>query len=338
MDMRYVICLMLLAGLWSCNGKSSHPDVSHIPVNLKTERFEKSLFAMDTVDIFKGIDDLNQQHPSFTNIYFARILNADPRWGADTTRTYIASFINFYKHVYDSAMKVFPDFTMQEKQLKKSIQYIKHYFPEYKVPEKVITYIGPLDGYGDILDEDAFLIGLHHHLGSDFSLYESMIMLETYPRYISQRFTPKTIVVNCMKNVLDDLYPEQLEDKSLIVQMVEKGKKLFVLQKLMPDTPEYLLIGYTEKQMEECYENEKMIWAMFTQNNYLQSTDFNINKNYVGESPRTMELGEASPGNIGSFAGWQIVKKYMDKKKEVTLKELMTTSAETIYTVSKYKP
>ncbi|MBX2940076.1 MAG: hypothetical protein KF880_08355 [Ferruginibacter sp.] len=336
--MRYVICLAWMIILWSCNGKTSVPDVSRIDVKLTTERFEKSLFSMDTVHIMEGINSLNQKHPSFTNIYLARILNADPRWGEDTTREYIASFLRFYKPVYDTAQQVFPDFKPQEKELKRSLQFLKYHFPEYKAPEKVITYIGPLDGYGDILDEDAFLVGLHHHLGSSYSLYESMLVQETYPTYISRRFTPQTIVVNCMSNVLEDMYPDQLEDKTLIVQMVEKGKKLYALQQLIPEKEEHLLIGYTKTQMKECYENEKTIWSLFTQNNYLQSTDFNINKNFVGESPRTMELGEASPGNIGAFTGWQIVKKYISNKGNIPLNELMSTPAETIYTVSKYKP
>jgi hypothetical protein len=61
-------------------------------------------------------------------------------------------------------------------------------------------------------------------------------------------------------------------------------------------------------------------------------------KNYIGESPKTQELGEASPGNIGSFAGWQIVKKYMDKNPGKTLKQLMSTDPELIFQEAKYKP
>jgi uncharacterized protein YjaZ len=48
--------------------------------------------------------------------------------------------------------------------------------------------------------------------------------------------------------------------------------------------------------------------------------------------------GEASPGNIGSFAGWQIVKKYMQKNEKISLQELMLTDAETIFQSAKYKP
>ncbi len=51
-----------------------------------------------------------------------------------------------------------------------------------------------------------------------------------------------------------------------------------------------------------------------------------------------MELGEASPGNIGSFAGWQIVKRYMNKNQDSTLLQLMHTDAEIIFQQAKYRP
>jgi hypothetical protein len=51
-----------------------------------------------------------------------------------------------------------------------------------------------------------------------------------------------------------------------------------------------------------------------------------------------LELGEASPGNIGAFCGWQIIKKYMAENPDVTLLKLMETSAETVFQTAKYKP
>jgi uncharacterized protein YjaZ len=113
---------------------------------------------------------------------------------------------------------------------------------------------------------------------------------------------------------------------------------LYLLSKLLPYSEEYKLIGYTEKQLKDCYEHEAAIWDLFVQNNFLQTIDNNLIKNYVGEGPKTQELGEASPGNIGSFAGWQIVKKYMEKNPKVKLQQMMTTDAETIFRESKYKP
>ena len=61
-------------------------------------------------------------------------------------------------------------------------------------------------------------------------------------------------------------------------------------------------------------------------------------QNYIQESPKTQELGEAAPGKIGVFVGWQIVKKYMNEHSDCSLKKLMETDAEKIMQEAKYKP
>jgi len=110
------------------------------------------------------------------------------------------------------------------------------------------------------------------------------------------------------------------------------------LSKLLPYNDEYQLIGYTKQQLKDCYENEAVIWDLFVKNSLLQITDLGITKSYIDEGPKTQELGENSPGNIGSFCGWQIVKKYMQKNSNISLPKLMSTDPETIFQEAKYKP
>ena len=322
----------------SCNNSHKIPDVSNIKIELKAMRFEQDFFSLDTTGFTSKLDMLLAKYPSFGENFLATVLNTDPHWSADSVADYAQGFITAYKPVYDTAQIVFKDFSPYEKEIKQGLQFVKYYFPAYKIPPKIITYIGPLDGYGDILSDDAIIVGLHHHLGKNYSLYKAQIVRETYPDYISNRFEPDYIAVNSMKNIVNDLYPEKMEDKSLVQQMVEKGKRLFVLSKLLPRTEEYKLIGYTKEQLKAVYEHEPAVWDLFVQNNFLQTIDNNIIKNYIDEGPKTQELGEASPGNIGSFAGWQIVKKYMGKNSKMSLIELMATDAETIFQQAKYKP
>jgi hypothetical protein len=321
-----------------CGNAENTPDVSGIKVELTTQRFERDFFSLDTTRLMPALDKLISRYPSFGENFVTTILNTDPKWPADTASAYISSFISAYRNIFDSSQKKFADFSPYEQQVKKSVQYLQYYFPKYPAPKKIITYIGPLDGYGDILDTDAFIVGLHHHLGGDFSAYQTEMVRTIYPGYISARFTPDHIAINCMKNVVLDMYPEKIEDKTLVVQMVEKGKHLYVLQKLVPYAKDYNLIGYTERQWNESMQREAVIWDLFVQNNFLQSIDNNIIKNYIGDSPKTTELGEASPGNIGSFLGWMIVKKYMKDFPETTPAGLMSTEAETIFQKAKYKP
>lgn len=336
--MKYLFSIPILAIFFSCNSTDKIPDVSNVKVQLSTQHFEKDLFNLDTVNYSANLEKLIAQYPSFGENFVSTVLGADPQWSSDSVALYVKGFTQAYKKIYDTSLLVFKDFAPYEAEIKKGLQFIKYYFPAYKIPDKIITYIGPLNGYGDILSDDALVIGLHLHLGKNFSLYQSELVQQTYPDYISRRFEPEYIAVNCIKNIVLDMYPEKLEEKTLVQQMVEKGKRLYLLSKFAPKTEEEKLIGYTKEQLTEAYKHEKNIWDLFVQNNLLQTIDENLIKNYIGESPKTQELGDASPGNIGSFAGWQIVKKYIEKNPELTLQKLMTTDNDIIFQAAKYKP
>ncbi len=335
--MRLLFGFIIIVFIFSCRDKNI-PDVSGIKINITTRRFEKDFFALDTNNLTPQLDKLIASYPGFGENFMSSILGINPAWPADSMSLYTKGFIAYNKNVYDTAEKKFSDFLPYEKQIHKGLQFVKYYFPKYKIPTKIITYIGPTDGYGDILGDDVLIIGLQSHLGKDFPLYKTSIVQETYPEYITSRFTPDYIAVNCMKNIVLDLFPEKTNDKTLLIQMVEKGKRLYLLNAFLPETEEHKLIGYTAAQLKDVYAHETTVWNMFIQNNFLQTSDNNLTKNYVSEGPKTQELGEGAPGNIGSFAGWQIVKKYMKKNAAVTLDQLMKTDAEIIFADAKYKP
>jgi hypothetical protein len=337
-----VLCCLWVA-FASCSSEGKVPDVSGIKVELTTRRFEKDFFKTDTASIITGLQGIQAQYPDFFNAYTEKILGIE---GNGEAAMAINSFIFSYRSLYDSAQLLFSDFSVYESQIKKGLQYVKYYFPNYKLPSTIITFIGPLDAsyktsfglQGDILTANAIGIGLQLHMGKDFSFYKSEQGMQLYPSYISGRFEPGTIAVNAMRNVVDDLFPEKLDEKPLVQQMVEKGKRLYLLQQFLPEAAGHLLIGYTAEQFKQAMEHEKEVWNMFVKNGTLQSIDENIIKNYIGESPKTQELGDASPGNIGSFAGWQIVKKYMQENDTTTLQQLMVLDADALFQAAKYKP
>lgn len=334
---RFVSAVVLSIIIFSCNNKHI-PDVSGIKIDLKVQRFEKDFFAIDTNNILQEMQRLHNSYPVFINDFTSQILGFTNATPPDSLTKYVRLFIRDYRFVKDSADKLFGDFSTEQKEIKRGLQFVKYYFPEYKAPGKVITFIGPFDGYSDVLTTDAFAVGLQLHMGKNFSFYNSPIAQDLFPDYIKRKFEPDYIPVNCLRNVVDDLFPDKSDGRPLVEQMVEKGKRLYLLDKFLPYTPDYIKIGFTEQQLKDSYANEAVIWNFFLNNDLLNSADQNIVKNYIGEGPKTQELGEGSPGNIGSFSGWQIVKKYMEKNSGISLKQLMTTDAREIYNQSKYKP
>ena len=62
-------------------------------------------------------------------------------------------------------------------------------------------------------------------------------------------------------------------------------------------------------------------------------------KKFTGEAPFTAEFGDASPGRAANWLGLQIVCAYMDKNKEVALKQLMENNDyQSIFREAKYRP
>ena len=79
----------------------------------------------------------------------------------------------------------------------------------------------------------------------------------------------------------------------------------------------------------------------FMEENLLFQTDYEKIKDYVSVAPFTPGLGEhnESAPKLATWAGWQIVKQYMDKHPEVTLQQLMKDNdAQKILNESKYRP
>ena len=341
-----ILAVLSIFILFSCSDTDS-PDVSDIKIDLEVQRFDQDFFAMDTSDIIASLQRLDTKYPLFLADYLQNILGLAPVTDTSvTTLAAIRKFIRDYRPLKDSSEKLFGQPKAIEKGIVQSLKYARHYFPKYQLPRKIITFIGPMDayfegslgGYGDVITKDALAIGLQLHLGKDFSIYKSEMGQALYPSYISRRFSPEYIPVNCTKNIIDDMFPDAATGKHLVIQMVEKGKRMYLLDKFMPSTPDTLKIGYTSAQLKGCYDNEGLIWNYFLTNGLVYNNDPGLIKNYIGDSPNTPEFGEGAPGNIGLFVGWQIVKKYMNQHPDLALEALMRTDPKKLFEESRYRP
>jgi hypothetical protein len=341
---KVVIALFFVATVCSCRNQEKTPDVSNIKVELQLQRFEQDFFSLDTLHLDASLQQLHEKYPSFMQPFVFQILSG--QGNVEVAKQDVKAFIRTYKSLYDSSQQTCKNLDAELATLKHGLQYVKYYFPKYPVPDKLLTFMAPLDAYfllsdnsisGSMRIDSVFGAGLQLYLGSDFSVYKSAAFQEKYPAYVSRRFSKEYIPVNCIKLLVDDIYPANLKGKPLIEQMIEAGKRLYVLDKLLPEVNDTLKTGYTKAQLQGVNENEINIWGYFIQNNLLYNTDPNTIKDYMNDGPNTTALGPASPGFIGQFVGWQIVKKWM-KQKERSMDEMLKTPAKQIFEEAKYKP
>jgi len=335
--MKNAVLLLIVILLFSCNNQSNIPDVSDIRMDITLERFEQGFFSIDTNSISSGLLKVRSQYPDFYSDFMQNILGVSGSQLDTATLSVSKRFLSSYYSLARELEKKFSNTTNIETGIKHGFQFVKYYFPNYEIPG-LVTYIGPLDAPGVALTRTRIAIGLQQYAGKDFPVYQTAEVQQMYPAYLSRRFDPLYIPANCIKLVIDDLFPDRSTGKPLIEQMIEKGKQWWLLDKLMPNTADSLKTGYTKRQLDWCQQNEGLIWNYFVSNENLETIEPDMIQNYIGESPATQGMSGASPGNIGQWVGWQIVKKFAGKNSSLKPGEIMNTTTRKILTEEKYKP
>jgi hypothetical protein len=345
--MQKVILFILAISLFiACNNKSDKntPDVSGVEVNLAVERFDKDFFAIDTNNIVLQLKQLQGKYQDLISIFLQNILGVDSA-GMETG---VREFIRMSNPIQDTVNDVFKNTNDIEKDFKKAFRFVKYYFPQYNLPKKIITVIGPVDalaesrtGYTpDFLGPDFLGISLQFYLGHSFSVYKHPAFIEQVaPEYRSRRFSKEYIVADGMLLIVDDLFPDKSASRPLIEQMIERGRQWWLLDKFIPDAPDSVKTGYTQQQLDWCNENEGMIWNYILKNEDLQSIRPDVIQTYIGESPFTQGMPqEYSPGNIGQWIGWRIVQKFASNNPDLKPQDVMTVPVKRILEEAKYKP
>lgn len=327
--------LFLIIIFTACSNENNKPDVSHIKVELQLERFESSFFNIDTNNIAEGLRHLRNAFPNFYPVYIQHILQVNPM---DTASfPVIRTIVSSYRSFNDSVQKKYKNLDWLKDELTQGFQYVKHYYPAYPVP-RIITFIGTLDAPGTVLTQHYLGIGLHQFAGKNFSAYLAPEVQQMYPAYISRRFDKEYITANCMKAIADDVYPDKSVGRPLIEQMIEKGKEWYLLDHFLPEAPDSVKTGYTQQQLKWVKENEGNVWTYVVKNENLYGIEPHVIQTYIGESPFTQGLPESSPGNIGQWIGWQVVKRYAQKNKGLSLQKILETPAKTIFEGAGYRP
>ncbi|NDF97753.1 MAG: hypothetical protein EB101_02250 [Chitinophagia bacterium] len=332
----------VLLGCWvllgSCNRTDRTPDVSHIKTKVSLARFDQALFALDTAQLATGLDSLATNFSGFYPEYMQFILGVSGDPSDSTTQRTVRQFIGAYRPIQDSLQLRFADTRNLEKELQTSFRYLLYYFPSYQ-SGTITLFTGPLDAPGVATVRSGTAVGLQQFAGNGFFAYQSADLQTLYPGYLSRRFAPQYIVPGVIKAIAEDLFPPRTAELPLIEQMIERGKYWYLASLLLPYHADSLITGYTQQQLAWCKDNEGLIWSHLVKNEDLNSLNPVVIQTYLGEAPFTQGLSqEYSPGNLGAWVGWQIVKKYADAHSEMHPSDIMKTPPATLLEQAKYKP
>ncbi|MBO6516896.1 MAG: hypothetical protein JJ975_10135 [Bacteroidia bacterium] len=320
------------------DGNKHHVDLSGHEVEIKIDRLEDDLFTVGSTDDYLKLDQIDS---SLMRAFKRGIMGPETRDGFLPPEESAAGFMRFtsnkdMRHLYHSVDSAFPDLGEIEEELSLAFSHYNYYFPNAVIP-KFYSVVTPFRAH-NITTEKAMAICLDMYLGPDFTPYQSPML--NFPNYLVKRFRPDYMVPNVVKAwVESDL--ERGSGDRLLDEMIFQGKILYALDLLMPDLPDSLKIGYPNGKIEWCVQNEFQIWSHLIDENLLYSSDYRSFSGVISDGPfsKGNNVPQESPPRVAVWAGWQIVREYMEKHPETTLKELLASNdSEAILHGSGYKP
>lgn len=298
-----------------------------VDVNVHIKRYGKALFELDTVKLQEGLKNIQSEFPLFLNA------SLDDTANLNQLKSFVEDTLN--RFLYNHTMQVFPSLKQLENTFSSSLSRYHYYFPKQKL-SSFFSYIS--GGYFEspVLSVDSvILIGLDNYLGNQFVYYARMGV----PRYKTHWMVKQEIPVDVMKTLFETLPVKQIKARNLLDMMIAAGKELFFLDAVLPDVSDTLKIRYTARQLDWVVKNEKNIWGFLVGQKLLFSGDFVQTNKLMQDGPFTKGFASEAPARLGEWVGWQIVSAYMEKHKDVTLRQLMQIhDSQEILNQSGYKP
>ena len=313
-----IVAFILLIATFSCKKTSKvKKEISAINIDLTIERFDQ-LFASSSPS---DLPFLKQTYPFLFSKQFS-----DSVW----TRRMEDPIQGLLAAAVDS---VFSDFTKTEAEITSFYQHLKYYNNPLKMP-RLITVLSDVDYRNKIAVTDTIvLIALDTYLGDDHEFYNS------FYDYIKQNLNSTQIVPDLATSYAEQLI-YQPNRVTFLAEMIYFGKQLYLKDLWIPFKSNSEKIGYSVSEYEWSEDNEFYIWQYFIENELLYQTDRKLLGRFIIAAPFSrfnLELDTESPGRLGQYIGWQIVKSYM-KNNSTSVLEMLQMDPQEIFNNAKFKP
>jgi len=315
------IYFLLLSSLtlFSCEKEDKiEAEISKISIDFTIERFDKA-FAEVTPNT---LPQLKQAYP----FLFAKSYD-DAFWLNKIKDT-------LQQELQNETIKKFENLKKETVEIESLFQHVKYYFPEFKTP-RVITVATDVDYRNKVIVTDTIVVlPLANYLGKDHFFYDGI------QEYIAEDLEPKHLVVDLATNYAKH-YTFNQRRKTFLDDLIYEGKLLYFKDKVIPFKTNAQKLNYTETQYNWAKANEEYIWRYFVDKELLFNTDTKLPSRFINPAPFSKfyleQIDSESPGEIGKYIGWEIVRAYMENN-TVSFKQMLAKSTEDIFENSKYKP
>lgn len=330
--------------LWSCGEEElPPPDVSGLQSPVTLVRFDRALMALDTGKLSESLVKLEAEYPDFTDTYLRYILpirRGD--FSPEEQGMMLKAFLTFplITEVDAVIRQRFPAAALEQQRadFEQALRYYRYYLPTAERPDTLLTFFSQFEVAAALYGEDDIAVGLEFFLGPGYN-YQRVDPRETiFSAYLARTYTPEHMTAKLMRTLIQEAVPKPRGGR-LIDQLIYEGKKLYLLDKVLPFTPDSILQEVTSEQMQWLKNNEIAIYAHLQKEQMLYSTDATLIKKMTQPAPSSQGMPVESPGGAVNYLGKQIVEAYVKANPKVTMPELMAlVDGQAVLAGARYKP
>lgn len=315
---KILFTMLTIAALISCGRDAKRTaDISEMDMDFHIERFDSSFWFLDTTNLQQSMTLLTAQYPEMGKIYIEYVMRMGSA-GSDTAAT---EYRNFRKYpavikVYESTQKEYADLSDIEQELKQALLRMQIFVPQIEIP-RFYTHISFFNQ--NIIVGNGFIsLSLDNYMGPDYCYYDSV----SIHHYLRPNMRREKIASDYLCALLAS---EMTLDPSsnLLSDIIFHGKILYTVSCLLPETPENVILGYTEEEMEWAEKNEEEMWKQLVSNHIIYTTNIIDKAKFTRDAPFTQPFGQDSPSRLGAYLGYKIVCAYMKNNQKVTIAQLL---------------
>ena len=334
LHIQFICGFILSIFVSSCGGaERNYYDSKIVEKPISIHRFDLDLIHLDTTNIEESLDELYKKYPDFMPVFLENILGI-PAYDTAYIAANLPLFLNdtLFSKVNREVVNTFSDINQIEYELGNAWQRLLHFYPKTEQPEFYFFVSGFANGF--TMHNNIIAVGSDLYLGSDYPYYNQVVY-----QYMKYGMRPECIPIDLISAHLFKNFRINSKRLRLLDDMIYRGKLIYFLSVLFPDTDANEIIGYTKEQWDWCKKYEREIWNTLLDSKHIFSTDQRIIASYMNDAPFTAEISNESPGRLGTWIGMQIAKNYMNNNRNVSMQTLLeNTDAQSILENSKYRP
>lgn len=332
---RVLSVLIFSLVLCGCGNRYQYIPKDIEPVTVDIVRFDSALLAVRADSTMQDVRRLYAEYEAFIPLYVEGVLRlpmSDTAYFSEQLAIFLVDTTMGLAQTNALAKERFANVDSIQNALNIAFSRLHYLYPDWVIPT-VYLFVSGFNS--SVVYYDNMLgVGVDMYLGSDYPYYNQVVY-----DYQKSTMEKEYVVRDIMSMYLTYNIAYNSEYNRLLEQMIFRGKQLFLLSQLLPDTPAWQVIGYTPEQWTWCEQYERAIWNRIMEKRDLFKTESRILNSYMNEGPFTAEVTQDSPGRLGLWVGWQIIKSYMLHNQEITIHDLINEGdAQKILEQSFYKP